>query len=49
MDDVLIQTWASEKSFPKKEGSDDGSGTNFHEQMRSNSTHQATIDPDAAL
>jgi transposase len=49
VDGTLIQAWASQKSFRKKDGSDDGDGTNFHGQTRSNDTHQSTTDPDARL
>jgi transposase len=49
VDGTLIQAWASQKSFRKKDGSDDGDGTNFHGQKRSNETHQSTTDPDARL
>ena len=40
VDGTLIQAWASQNSFRKKDGSDDGDGTNFHGQKRSNETHQ---------
>jgi transposase len=49
VDGTLIQAWASEKSLRPKDGSDDGNGTNFHGQKRSNYTHQSTTDPDARL
>ncbi len=49
VDGTLVQAWASQKSFRKKDGSDDGDGTNFHGQTRSNDTHQSTTDPDARL
>jgi transposase len=49
VDGTLIQAWASHKSFREKEGSDDGDGTNFHGQKRSNDTHESTTDPDARL
>ncbi|MEO6981542.1 MAG: transposase, partial [Edaphobacter sp.] len=39
----------SQKSFRPKDGSDDGDGTNFHGQKRSNDTHESTTDPDARL
>ena len=48
VDGTLIQAWASQKSFRKKEGSDDD-GTNFHDSKRSNDTHESTTDPDARL
>jgi len=48
VDGTLIQAWASQKSFKKKDGTDDD-GTNFHNQKRSNDTHESTTDPDARL
>src|ERR1700682_4733601 len=39
VDGTLIQAWASQKSFRSKDGSDDGDGSNFHGQKRSNQTH----------
>jgi transposase len=48
VDGTLIQAWASQKSFRKKDGSDDD-GTNFHNSKRSNDTHESTTDPDARL
>jgi hypothetical protein len=47
VDGTLIQAWASQKSFRSKDGSDDGDGTNFHGQTRSNKTHESTTDADA--
>ena len=49
VDGTLIHAWASQKSFRKKDGSDDGDGTNFHGQERSNQTHQSTTDSEARL
>ena len=49
VDGTLIQAWASQKSFRSKDGSDDGDGTDFHGQKRSNKTHESTTDPDARL
>ena len=49
VDGTLIQAWASQKSFRKKYGSDDGDGSNFHGQQRKNDTHVSTTDPDARL
>jgi len=46
VDGTLIQAWASQKSFRKKDGSDDD-GADFHDQKRSNDTHESTTDPDA--
>src|SRR5277367_2275033 len=49
VDGTLIQAWASQKSFRSKAGSDDGDGTIFHGQKRSNKTHASSTDPDARL
>jgi transposase len=49
VDGTLIQAWASQKSLRKKDGSDDGDGSNFHGQQRKNDTHASTTDPDARL
>jgi transposase len=49
VDGTLIQAWASQRSFRKKDGSDDGDGSNFHGQKRKNDTHESTTDPDARL
>ena len=49
VDGTLIQAWASQKSFRAKDGSDDGDGTDFRGQKRSNKTHESTTDPDARL
>lgn len=56
VDGTLIEAWASQKSFKKKDGSDDdgeGSGRNreadFRGQKRRNDTHQSTTDPQARL
>ena len=38
VDGTLIRAWALQKSFHKKDGSDDGGGANFHGQKRSNKT-----------
>ena len=48
VDGTLIQAWASQKSFRRKDGSD-GDGTNFHADKRCNDTHRSTTDPDARL
>jgi transposase len=48
VDGTLIQAWASQKSFKKKDGSEDD-GANFHGDKRSNETHASTTDPDARL
>ena len=49
VDGMLIQAWASQKSFRPKDGGGPGDGTNFHGQQRSNDTHQSSTDPDARL
>jgi transposase len=56
VDGTLIEAWASIKSFRKKDGDDNdsqGPGRNadrdFHQERRSNETHQSTTDPDARL
>src|SRR5947208_2189635 len=56
VDGTLIEAWASIKSFRRKDGSDNdsqGSGRNaersFHQEKRSNETHQSTTDPQARL
>jgi transposase len=49
VDGTLIQAWASQKSFRSKDGSDEGDGTDFHGQKRSNKTHESTTDADARL
>jgi transposase len=56
VDGTLIEAWASMKSFRRKDGGDndpDGPGRNaergFHEEKRSNETHQSTTDPEARL
>ncbi len=49
VDGTLIQAWASQKSFRSKDGSDDGDGTDFRGQKRSNKTHESTTDADARL
>lgn len=37
-----IQAWASHKSSRAKNGSNDGDGSNFRGQKRSNDTHEST-------
>jgi transposase len=49
VDGTLIQAWAGHKSFVRKGGDDDGDGTDFRGQKRSNETHKSTTDPDARL
>ncbi len=57
VDGTLLEAWASLKSFKKKDGTseppvdnDPGNPTvNFHQEKRSNETHQSTTDPEALL
>jgi transposase len=55
VDGTLIQAWASQKSFRRKDGGDapPGPGRNgekdFKGEKRSNATHASTTDPDARL
>jgi transposase len=49
VDGTLIQAWAGQKSFVRKDGSDDGDGGNFKGQRRSNDTHVSSTDGDARL
>ena len=56
VDGTLLEAWASIKSFRRKDGSDgDNQGPgrnaerNFHQEKRSNETHQSTTDPEARL
>jgi len=49
VDGTLKQAWASQKSFRAKDGSNDGDGTDFRGQSRSNKTHESTTDGDARL
>jgi transposase len=49
VDGTLMEAWASQKSFQKKESGDTGEGHNFHGQKRSNDTHASKTDQDAKL
>ncbi len=56
VDGTLIEAWAGQKSFKKKERGqepppdDPGNPTvNFHGEKRSNQTHQSTTDPESRL
>src|SRR5271170_3720532 len=56
VDGTLIEAWASQKSFQRKDENrapppdDPGNPTvNFHGEKRSNDTHQSTTDPEARL
>jgi len=51
VDGTMIEAWASQKSFQRKDGGDDdGQGrANFHGDKRTNATHASKTDPDARL
>ena len=49
VDGTLIDAWASQKSFQRKDGGDDGDGRDFRGQQRKNDTHASKTDPDARL
>src|SRR5215210_2655284 len=49
VDGTLIEAWASQKSFQRKDGPPDGDGRNFHGESRKNDTHASTTDADARL
>src|SRR5688500_8105782 len=49
VDGTLIEAWASQKSFQRKDGGSDPGGSNFHGEERKNDTHASTTDPDARL
>lgn len=48
VDGTLMEAWARQKSFQKKDGSE-GDGGNFHGQQRRNDTHASKTDPEARL
>jgi transposase len=49
VDGTLIEAWASQKSFQRKDGGTDGDGRDFRGQQRKNDTHASRTDPDARL
>jgi transposase len=49
VDGTLIEAWARQKSFQKKDGGNPGDGNNFHGQKRTNDTHASKTDPEAKL
>jgi transposase len=52
VDGTLIEAWASQKSFQRKDhgdGGSEGGGRNFHGEQRRNDTHASKTDPDARL
>ena len=48
VDGTLIEAWASQKSFQRKDGGDDEPGQ-FRGEKRSNETHESKTDPEARL
>ena len=49
VDGTLIEAWASQKSFQRKDGGPEDDGRDFRGQQRKNDTHASTTDPDARL
>jgi transposase len=50
VDGTLIEAWASQKSFQRKDGGGgEGGGGNFHGEQRSNQTHESKTDGEARL
>jgi hypothetical protein len=53
VDGTLIEAWASQKSFRRKDGKGNPPGAagevDFHGEKRKNETHESTTDPDARL
>jgi hypothetical protein len=49
VDGTLIEAWASQKSFQRKDGGTGPDGEDFHGEQRRNDTHQSKTDPDAKL
>src|SRR5215216_3860246 len=49
VDGTLIEAWASQKSFQRKDGGPEDDGRDFRGQERKNDTHASTTDPDARL
>jgi transposase len=56
VDGTLIEAWASQKSFQRKDSDQSGqdgdggiSSVDFHGEKRTNDTHESTTDPDARL
>jgi transposase len=49
VDGTLIEAWASQKSFQRKDGGPDDDGRDFRGQARKNDTHASKTDPDARL
>lgn len=49
VDGTLIEAWASQKSFQRKDDDPGDGGRSWHGERRSNETHVSKTDPDARL
>ena len=49
VDGTLIEAWAGQKSFRRKDNGGPGSGGDFHGESRRNQTHASRTDPEARL
>jgi transposase len=49
VDGTLIEAWAGQKSFRRKDEDGSEGGGDFHGESRSNQTHASSTDPDARL
>jgi transposase len=49
VDGTLIEAWAGQKSFRRKDDGGSGSGGDFHGESRRNQTHASRTDPEARL
>jgi len=49
VDGTLIEAWAGQKSFQRKDGEGPKDSGNFHGEKRRNDTHASTTDPEARL
>ena len=49
VDGTLIEAWAGQKSFRRKDDGGSGSGGDFHGESRRNQTHVSRTDPEARL
>jgi transposase len=49
VDGTLIEAWAGQKSFRRKDDGGSGSGRDFHGESRRNQTHASRTDPESRL
>jgi transposase len=49
VDGTLIEAWAGQKSFRRKDNGGSGSGGDFHGESRRNQTHASRTDPESRL